>query len=123
MNNSKTINIYSNIDVIRLKEQTYQVWLLGGHWVDLSGFSIRLIEIKTGINTNSTESFLKWQGYDFKKFSKRILDLKVKQDGDYRVEFINSDNIKVKLINLWPFTLFTPEIPNDRLEVFFRGNY
>lgn len=119
-----TLNIHTKSAKVHLAPVTHYIDLVGGLSVEVNGFSVRLIEVNTGVEIRPIECDWPFRSMEFGTRSKRIFKMEVLQKGDYLVEFINADKPFVKQrydISLpFPFSLFgvrlpSKSVPNDEL--------
>ena len=111
------INIHSLNQKIYLTVGIYSVKVLGGWGVKVDDFSVNLRKLESGLIIKSENALWKLQSHAFKKRAKKIAVLDVYESGNFIVEFVNQEHLKVKKSSLFILQIFEKEIPNQDLEI------
>lgn len=116
----KPINIHTKYITLLLDKRKYKIDVLGGYGVKLNDFGISIQHTETNQIIQAIETKWPVQSRAYKKRSKRILTIDVKEKGRYSVLFHNSESLQVKKSNLLISSMFMKPIDNNKIEIHFR---
>ena len=111
------ISIHSNDQKQYLSVGIYSVKVLGGWGVKVNDFSVILKKDESNLVIKAEETIWRYQSYAFKQRAKRILILDIYESGNYTIEFVNAESLKVKPSSMFIHRFLEKEIPNENLRI------
>ncbi|CAM1358806.1 conserved hypothetical protein [Tenacibaculum sediminilitoris] len=116
------INIYENEKTINLPMGVYDVYLIGGWYVDLLSFNFLLSKVNGEEVIKPEEATLKSQSYYKRKRTKRIFSFSVNKGGNYKIEFKGQNSLILRKHSLMIGYLFGKKIETNSIEIFIERN-
>lgn len=113
----KKINIHRKGEILQFTTGVCKIDIIGGWDVTLGEFSIKLKNIKNGKVLEGKRVFWRLQSWDYGKRSKRIFMIDIIEPGEYEIEFINPEHVKLKHSGLFLLGLFSHPLKNENLEI------
>ena len=111
------INIHNSNTEIELPVGIYNVKVLGGWGVEVGNFSFDLKNVENGQIIKPRGTQWRIQSFAFKTRAKKIFSLDIVKRGNFKIEFKNQKDLKVRRSNLFLTRLFDKQLPNENLEI------
>ncbi|MGG6229430.1 hypothetical protein [Tenacibaculum sp. SDUM215027] len=116
------INIYEKEKIINLPMGVYDVYLIGGWYIDLLSFNFLLSKINGEEVIKPEEATLKSQSYYKRKRAKKIFSFSVNRGGNYKIEFKGQNSLILRKQSLMIGYLFGKNIETNSIEIFIERN-
>lgn len=116
------INIYEKEKTINLPMGIYDVYLIGGWYVDLLSFNFLLSKINGEEIIKPEEVTLKSQSYYKGKRAKKIFSFSVNKGGNYKIKFKGQNSLTLRKQSLMIGYLFGKNIETNSIEMFIERN-
>lgn len=116
------INIYEKDKTINLSMGIYDVYVIGGWYVDLVNFNFLLSKINSEEVIIPEEATLKFQSYFKRKRTKKIFSFSINKGGNYKIEFKGQNSFVLRKQSLFIGYLFGKNIEPNSIEILLEKN-
>ncbi|MEZ4795300.1 MAG: hypothetical protein R2773_07500 [Flavobacteriaceae bacterium] len=114
------ISISESNTIVEFNSGIYSVLIIGGWGVKLGNFSIKLFDQDSDTIIIAQNTIWRTQSYKFSRRAKKIATIEIPKRSNYRVEFSNADDLKVKKSNLHLRNFLQGELPKSEIGIFIR---